>query len=59
VIQEKITHSAGADTPEELSVGEIVRLIEEAGREPVERDTLYRRVLRPGGRLGPDWRIED
>ncbi|HHT9155952.1 MAG TPA: aminofutalosine synthase MqnE [Candidatus Tripitaka sp. YC43] len=58
VIQEKITHSAGADTPEELSVGEIVRLIEEAGREPVERDTLYRRVLRPWGRLGPDWRIE-
>lgn len=58
VIQEKITHSAGADTPEELSVGEIVRLIEEAGREPVERDTLYRRVLRPRGRLGSDWRIE-
>jgi len=59
VIQEKITHSAGADTPEELSVGEIVRLIEEAGREPVERDTLYRRVLRPRGRLGSDWRIEN
>ncbi|HHT9140907.1 MAG TPA: aminofutalosine synthase MqnE [Candidatus Tripitaka californicus] len=59
VIQEKITHSAGADTPEELSVGEIVRLIEEAGREPVERDTLYRRVVRPRGRLGSDWRIED
>jgi aminodeoxyfutalosine synthase len=58
VIQEKITHSAGADTPEELSVEEIVRLIEEAGRVPVERDTLYRKVHRPQGRLGPDWHIE-
>ena len=59
VIQERITHSAGADTPEELSVEEIVRLIGEAGREPVERDTLYRKVLRPHGRLGPDWHIEN
>jgi aminodeoxyfutalosine synthase len=59
VVQEKITHSAGADTPEELSVEEIVRLIKEAGREPVERDTLYRRVIRPRGRLGSDWHIEN
>ncbi|HHT9120145.1 MAG TPA: aminofutalosine synthase MqnE [Candidatus Hypogeohydataceae bacterium YC41] len=59
VIQEKITHSAGADTPEELSVEELVALIEEAGREPVERDTLYRKVIRPEGKLGPDWHIEN
>jgi aminodeoxyfutalosine synthase len=58
VIQEKITHSAGADTPEELSVEEIVGLIEEAGREPVERDTLYRKVVRSKGRLGLNWYIE-
>ncbi|MGR3311165.1 MAG: aminofutalosine synthase MqnE [Candidatus Brocadiales bacterium] len=46
VVEEKITHSAGADTPESLSVSELVGLIKEAGREPVERDTLYRRVIR-------------
>jgi aminodeoxyfutalosine synthase len=31
-----------------LSVEEIRRLIREAGREPVERDTLYHRVERDG-----------
>jgi aminodeoxyfutalosine synthase len=46
VVEEKITHSAGADTPESLSVSELVGLIKEAGREPVERDTLYRVVSR-------------
>jgi aminodeoxyfutalosine synthase len=46
VVEEKITHSAGAQTPEGLSVGEIVRLIRETGTVPVERDTLYREVKR-------------
>ena len=46
VRHELIYHDAGATTPEVLSVDEIRRLIEEAGREPVERDTLYRRVVR-------------
>lgn len=55
VVVERITHSAGADTPEELSVAEIVRLIEEAGRSPVERDTLYREIVRPNGRFDHDW----
>ncbi|MHC4662193.1 MAG: aminofutalosine synthase MqnE [Planctomycetota bacterium] len=41
VVQEKITHMAGAKTPEKLSVEEIIHLIREAGREPVERDTVY------------------
>ena len=31
-----------------LSVEDIRQMIEEAGREPVERDTLYRRVERDG-----------
>ena len=44
--QELIYHDAGATTPEMLSVQDIRRLIEEAGRDPVERDTLYRRVIR-------------
>ena len=48
VRHELIYHDAGADTPEVLSVEQIRRLIEEAGREPVERDTLYRRVVREG-----------
>ncbi|MCF6149737.1 MAG: aminofutalosine synthase MqnE [Candidatus Kuenenia sp.] len=46
VQEEKITHAAGANTPEALSVVEIIRLIREAGREPVERDTLYNPVVR-------------
>ncbi len=46
VQEEKITHAAGAETPEALSVHEIIRLIREAGREPVERDTLYNHVTR-------------
>jgi aminodeoxyfutalosine synthase len=48
VRHELIYHDAGAKTPEILSVDEIRRLIVEAGREPVERDTLYRRVERQG-----------
>ena len=35
-----------APTHQELHVGDIRRLIREAGREPVERDTLYRPVRR-------------
>ncbi|HQU46476.1 MAG TPA: aminofutalosine synthase MqnE, partial [Pirellulales bacterium] len=48
VRHELIYHDAGAETPEVLSVDEICRLISEAGREPVERDTLYRRIVREG-----------
>jgi aminodeoxyfutalosine synthase len=46
VRHELIYHDAGADTPQMLSVVQMRRLIEEAGREPVERDTLYHRVER-------------
>jgi aminodeoxyfutalosine synthase len=49
VVHEKIYHDAGSDSPQELTVTEIRRLIEEAGRIPVERDTLYREVLRQSG----------
>ena len=47
VRHEIIYHDAGATTPQALSVAEIQRLIKEAGRIPIERDTLYHRVLRP------------
>jgi aminodeoxyfutalosine synthase len=50
VVHEKIYHEAGAETPQEISVAEIQRLITEAGRIPVERDTLYHRVERDGNR---------
>lgn len=48
VVHELIYHDAGAETPEGLTVTQLHRLIEEAGRVPVERDTLYRRVVRSG-----------
>ena len=46
VIEEKIYHDAGATTAQGLRRSELLRLIREAGREPVERDTLYRAVTR-------------
>ncbi len=55
VIHELIYHDAGAKTPQGLTVAQIHRMIREAGREPVERDTLYRRVLRDDG--GAAWRL--
>lgn len=41
IVHETIYHSAGSDVPMGLSRNELVRLIREAGRVPVERDTLY------------------
>jgi aminodeoxyfutalosine synthase len=46
VVHEKIYHDAGSDSPQELTVAELRRLIAEAGRVPVERDTLYHEVVR-------------
>ncbi len=46
VVHEKIYHDAGSDSPQELTVAELRRLIQEAGREPKERDTLYNEVVR-------------
>ena len=46
VIEEKIYHDAGAETPQGMRRQELVRLITEAGRVPIERDTLYRPVTR-------------
>ena len=46
VVEEKIYHDAGATTSQSLRRGDLLRLIRKAGREPVERDTLYRPVQR-------------
>jgi aminodeoxyfutalosine synthase len=53
VRHELIYHDAGAITPEVLSVEQIRRMIVEAGREPVERDTLYHKVVRDGTTWSP------
>ena len=47
VQEERIYHMAGARTPESMTTGEISHLIRAAGREPVERDTLYNVVSLP------------
>ncbi|NQV26596.1 MAG: aminofutalosine synthase MqnE [Rhodopirellula sp.] len=55
VVHELIYHDAGAETPEGITVEHLHDLIREAGREPVERDTLYRRVIRDGAK----WHAEE
>lgn len=46
ILEEKITHEAGAVTPQELTLNYFVHLIKEAGRIPVERDTVYNEIQR-------------
>ncbi len=55
VVHETIYHDAGAKTPEGTTVDQLHALIQEAGRTPVERDTLYRHVHRDGKQwtIGP------
>jgi aminodeoxyfutalosine synthase len=52
VQEEKIYHMAGAETPQTLTPDEIVRVIINAGRVPIERDTLYN-VVAEGDALLP------
>jgi len=42
VVDEKIGHDAGAQSPKAMSMEGLIRLIEKADKIPVERDTLYR-----------------
>jgi aminodeoxyfutalosine synthase len=46
VVEEKIYHDAGATTTQAMRRQELLALIRKAGREPVERDTLYHPVER-------------
>ncbi|WP_027717759.1 aminofutalosine synthase MqnE [Desulfovirgula thermocuniculi] len=41
VVEEKIAHDAGAETEQYMPREKLVKMIREAGRIPVERDTLY------------------
>ncbi len=47
VQEETIYHMAGSTTPTALSTAQIERIIRDAGREPIERDTLYNVVRVP------------
>ncbi len=53
VVDETITHAAGATTASGLTRAEFERVIRESGREPFERDSEYRRVIREGPRGVP------
>lgn len=41
VVEEQIGHDAGADSPQQLNKEQLVGMIRKAGKQPVERDTLY------------------
>ena len=47
VQEETIYHMAGSSTPSALSTAGIEQLVRDAGREPIERDTLYNVVRVP------------
>jgi len=47
VKEEVITHMAGAETDQTIGSSTLIRLIREAGRNPIERDTLYNVINRP------------
>ena len=53
VVWYDITKVGGAGTHQEVNVWTLHKAIREAGFEPVERDTLYRRVIRDG----KAWRV--
>jgi aminodeoxyfutalosine synthase len=46
VVREQIFQAAGATSGTEQKVGELVRFIKDAGRVPVQRDTLYNELRR-------------
>jgi aminodeoxyfutalosine synthase len=45
ILEEKIFHMAGATTPQQQTVAALEHAIREAGREPIQRDSYYRRVV--------------
>ena len=45
VVEEKIIHAAGAATDQIFHKDQIIHMITESGRKPVERDTLYQKVV--------------
>ena len=54
VVWYDITKVGGADTHQETTSRDLMRAIEQVGQIPVERDTLYQKVVREGS----TWRVE-
>ncbi len=57
ILEERIFHMAGATTPQQQTVAALEHAIREAGREPVQRDSYYRRLngaLPTGGPNEPE-----
>jgi len=48
VVEEKIVHMAGATTPAGLNMDSLLGLIRDAGRQAVQRDSLYNELRRFG-----------
>jgi aminodeoxyfutalosine synthase len=44
IIEEKITHAAGALTGEQLTAEQLINLIQKTGKKAVERDSFYKTV---------------
>jgi aminodeoxyfutalosine synthase len=44
ILEEKIFHMAGATTPQQQTAAALEHAIREAGREPAQRDSHYRRI---------------
>jgi aminodeoxyfutalosine synthase len=56
VRHERIHHDAGATSPNALTIEQLREVISATGRQPVERDSLYRRVMRDAD--SGAWRID-
>lgn len=60
ILEEKIFHMAGADSPQSQTRAEMIRAIKEAGCEPTERNTFYEPIKVPRtcsgeGRAGSEY----
>lgn len=57
ILEEKIFHMAGATTPQQQTIAALEHAIREAGREPSQRDSHYRRInstqIAPGNGAEP------
>ncbi|MDQ6860107.1 MAG: aminofutalosine synthase MqnE [Verrucomicrobiota bacterium] len=53
IIEEKIFHMAGAQTPQQQTVAALENAIREAGRIPVQRDSYYNHV-KPSAAIAPE-----
>ena len=55
VVWYDITHVGGENTHQEIGVNELRTAARDAGQVPIERDTIYRRVIRDGAK----WQVQE